>query len=294
MKFIPYFIITTFSLLGCTTTPQTNETINVGSFNILGIPKDGEGPRERAEIGREVVRFHDWDIFGTQEMRDWQKEAYLSDDNIYGTLGRDCCTKKEDPKSWEQWGNYIFYKKDRFSVLDSGYFWLSQTPEKPSRGWNERQYRICNWGKFADKKTGKQFYFFNLHQGLRKEARLESAKLINSKIKSIADENSALFITGDFNATNDQPSIAEIQKNKIVVDSWAKSETSPYGSKGSCMRANLNKPVCDQIGKTNDRRIDYIFVSRNVDVLKCATLTDNREGRYPSDHLPVMCVVRIK
>ncbi len=294
MKLVPFFIFIAFTTVSCTTHLQVNETINVGSFNILGIPQDGDGPRERAEIGREVIRFHDWDIFGTQEVRPWQKDAYLSNDGIYEVLGRPCCTKEEDAKSWEDWGNYIYYKKNRFKLLNSGHFWLSQTPEKPSKGWKEKQYRICNWGKFADKKTGKQFYFFNLHQGLRKEARLESAKLIILKIKSITDKNSAIFITGDFNAINKQPSIVEIQKDKLVVDSWSKSKTPPYGSKGSCMRANLNKPVCDQLGNTNDRRIDYIFVSENIDVLKCATLTDNREGKYPSDHLPVMCVVRIR
>ncbi len=282
------------TLGACKKQQQVDETLSVASFNVLGIPKDGEGPRERAEIGKQIVRFHDWDIFGTQEMRVWQKDVYLSDDNIYGIIGRECCTKKEDHRSWEDWGNYIFYKKDRFLVLDSGSFWLSATPEKPSKGWNAKQYRICNWAKFADKKTDKQFYFFNLHQALTKDARIESAKLIISKIKSITGDNSSVFITGDFNATPDQPSILELQKNELVADSWTKSKTPPYGSKGSAMRKNLNRPVCDQLGITNDRRIDYIFVSQNVEVLKCATITDNREGRYPSDHLPVMCIVKIK
>ncbi len=267
--------------------------LRVGSFNILGGKENGEGSRERAEIGAGLVRFHDWDIFGSQETFPWQKKAYLGEDGVYGVVGRSCCTKEEDPKCWEVWGNYIFYKKDRFDVLDSGYFWLSPTPDKPSKGWTEKQYRICNWGKFKDKITGKEFFFFNLHQGLTPDSRLESAKLIAKKLDEIAGKGATIFMTGDFNAKLGEASIKTILASGLVQDSWGKSKTASYGHKGTTMPANHNRDWCDQPGKSGDKKIDYVFVSPNVSVLKCGVISDNRDTRYPSDHFPIMCVVKI-
>ncbi len=267
-------------------------SFRVGSFNILGGSGNKEGSRERAEIGAGLVRFHDWDLFGTQEMFDWQKSVYLGKDGVYGVVGRPCCTKEEDPKG-QRWGNYIFYKKDRFDVLDSGYFWLTPTPDKPSKGWTEKQYRICNWGKFRDKITGKELFFFDLHQGLTPDSRLESAKLIVKKIGEIAGKDATVFMTGDFNAVLTEASIKEILASGLVQDSWGKSKTAPYGHKGTFMPANHNRDKCDQSGKSGGKKIDYVFVSPNVSVLKCGVVSDNRDTRYPSDHFPIMCFVKI-
>ena len=266
--------------------------MNVGSFNILGGSAKDSASRERAEIGAEIVRARDWDIFGAQEVCVWQKPVYLGNDGRFGVVGRPCCTREEDPKAWETWGNYIYYKKSRFDVLDSGHFWLSQTPEKASKGWTEKQYRICNWGKFRDKKSRREFFFFTLHQGLTADARLEMAKLARAKVEEIAGRDAAVIITGDFNATRDEASIAAIESGGLLANSEKRSKTPPSGENGTYVEANWNRALCDSSDPAT-LKLDYIFVSKPVEVLSCGVLADNRNGHYPSDHRPIMAVVEI-
>lgn len=285
-----------FGLFACnsgfTNTQSCDGVYKIGSFNILGGKNGNEGVMERANIGASIVRYHDWDIYGSQEMFDFQLEIYLGSDEVYDYAGRACCKENEDAKG-QKWGNYIIFKKEKFEVLKSGHFWLSETPAEPSKGWDEKQYRICNWAKFRDKRTGGEFFFFNLHQGLTKTSRYGSAKLIFSKIMEIAGKGSTIFMTGDFNATIDQDSIEEILKDGILSDSWSICNTMPYGNLGTFMPANHNKPICDKSGKSGGKKIDYVFVSKNVEVLKCAVLSDNLDGKYPSDHFPIMTVVKV-
>ena len=200
--------------------------------------------------------------------------------------------REEDPKAWETWGNYIYYKKSRFDVLDSGPFWLSQTPDRASKGWTEKQYRICNWGKFRDKKSRREFFFFTLHQGLTADARLEMAKLVRAKVEAIAGRDAAVIITGDFNATRDEASIAAIENGGLLANSEKRSKTPQSGENGTSVEANWNRALCDSSDPAT-LKLDYIFVSKSVEVLSCGVLADNRNGHYPSDHRPIMAVVEI-
>ena len=278
-------------LSACATKPtsptcECAQTLRIGSFNVLGNRSIARG-----KIGSDIVRIYDWDIYGTQEMNEWAKPVYLAKDNIYGIVGRPCSKKEEDEKAWERWGNYIIYKKARFEVLKSGYFWLSETPDKLSRGWDEKQYRICNWAKFHDKLANKDFYFFNLHQGLTPTARQNSAKLIVKKLEEIAGKNSTIFMTGDFNAINRYDSITTILKSGLVKDAWM-SKAPKYGPKGSFIPANHNKATCNKSAITGEGRIDYVFTSPSVSIKKCIVITTNLDGHFPSDHLPVMAEVK--
>ena len=288
-------LFATIAVAGCSNIcgNSSDDTLqmNVGSFNILGGNAKDAASRERAEIGAEIVRKHDWDIFGTQEVCTWQKPAYLGNDGRFGVVGRPCCTREEDPKG-QTWGNYIYYKKSRFDVLDSGHFWLSQTPDKASKGWTEKQYRICNWGKFRDKKSGREFFFFTLHQGLTADARLEMAKLVRAKAEEIAGRDAAVIITGDFNATRDEASIAAVESGGFLSNSEKLSQTRPSGEKGTYVKANWNRALCDSSDPATVK-LDYIFVSKPVKVLSCSVLADNQKGHYPSDHRPIMAVVKI-
>ena len=259
-----------------------NNTLKVGSFNVLGNKSIARG-----KIGSDIVRIYDWDIYGTQEMNPWAMPIYIGKDNIYGIVGRPCAKKEEDPEAWERWGNYIIYKKARFEVLKSGYFWLSETPEKLSKGWDEQQYRICNWAKFHDKLANKDFYFFNLHQGLTPTARQHAAKLIVQKLEEIAGRNSTIIMTGDFNAINKYDSIVTILNSGLVKDSWM-SKAPKYGPRGTYIPKNHNQAICNKSAVTGKGKIDYVFASPNVEVKKCVVITTNLDGHFPSDHLPIM------
>ncbi len=173
----------------------------------------------------------------------------------------------------------IFYRKDRFKLLWSGDFWLSETPDKPSLGWDATCcHRICSWAKFRDRQTGKEFYFFSAHfdhQGV--EARRQSGKLMTEKIKEIAGKEPVIFV-GDLNSTPDTEQVQAIQT--VLSDAYRVSAIPPYGPEGTFNGFKLDAPL--------ENRIDYVFVSKGTEVLKYAVLTDHKEQRYPSDHLPVV------
>jgi len=255
---------------------EEKESLNVGTYNLrMDTPNDGENSWEhRKDMVNGLVRFHDFDIFGTQEGFIHQLKDILNAGTYeYVGVGRD------DGKDQGE-HSAIFYKKDRFTLLDKGNYWLSTTPEEPSYGWDARIRRICSWAKFKDKISGKEFYFFSVHydhQG--KEARHESSKLMINKIKSIAG-NSPFFCVGDFNASPDDDPIQVIYKDGTLIDSYKVTQRPPYGSTGTFSGYKIDSPL-----KT---RIDYIFVSKGTTITKYGVLNDLPYGRFPSDHYPVM------
>ncbi|HKI87617.1 MAG TPA: endonuclease/exonuclease/phosphatase family protein [Draconibacterium sp.] len=170
--------------------------------------------------------------------------------------------------------------------MKHGTFWLSETPEKPSKGWDAALNRIVTWGKFQSKVTGKQFIVFNTHfDHLGVEARKESAALIRKKIEEMTYDNALpAILTGDFNLTPDQEPILLIKK--YLSDAREISQEPPYGPAGTFNGFKWDAPLKE--------RIDYIFVNDKVKVLKYAILTDSKDQRYPSDHLPVFAKIQLK
>src|SRR5687768_2394111 len=166
--------------------------LTIGSYNVRYANANDTGNlwADRAPVVANLIRFHDFDIFGTQEALKNQLDDIsnaLPQYTRYG-LGRDDGKEKGEHAA-------IYYKKDRFTLLNKGDFWLSQTPDKPSLGWDATCCnRICSWVYLRDKKTGKRFYFFNAHydhQGM--QARRESSKLVLETIKKIAGTAPVIF-----------------------------------------------------------------------------------------------------
>lgn len=259
---------------------QKGTPLTIATYN-LRYNNAGDGVNawpNRKEMVKGLVRYHDFDIFGTQEALIGQLRdvAELKEYAFFGA-GRD------DGKEGGE-HSAIFYKKDRFKVLASGNFWLSETPEKPGKGWDATCCnRIASWLKLRDLITKKEFYFFNVHfdhQGV--VARRESGKLMVKKIKEIAG-NTPAICTGDFNSTPDTEQIKEMQT--ILNDAKAVTEMPAYGPEGTFNAFKFTAPMAD--------RIDYIFTARPIKVLKYAVLTDSKEQRYPSDHQPVVAKIVI-
>jgi len=256
-------------------------TINVASYNLrYNTPNDGVNAwPNRKENVKGLIRFHEFDIFGVQEALIGQLKdvAELTEYTFYGK-GRD------DGKEGGE-HSAIFYKKDRFKALQSGDFWLSETPDKPGKGWDATCCnRIASWVKLQDLLSKKEFYFFNVHfdhQGV--EARRQSGHLMVKKISEIAGK-STVILTGDFNSTPDTEQIKTIQG--LLNDSHEVTKQPPYGPQGTFNSFKFDAPM--------DKRIDYIFVSKNIDVVKYGVLTDAREQRYPSDHQPVLIKIEIR
>lgn len=255
--------------------------LNAQSFNVATFNIRYDNPRDsgnlwvaRAPVVSSLIRFHDFDIFGVQEALKNQLDdisTALPHFSRYG-VGRN------DGKDGGEHSS-IFYKKDKFKLLKSGDFWLSQTPDKPGLGWDATCCnRICSWVYLENKESGKKFYFFNVHfdhQGI--VARKESAKLIIQKIKEIADSQPVIF-TGDLNGGRESEWYQTIANSGILKDSYRDVEF-PYehNSSGNEFRAPRNKSV-----------IDHIFTSKQFTASRWGILTDTYFGKFPSDHFPVM------
>ena len=255
---------------------SSNYYLNIATYNLrMDTPNDGPNAwKHRKENVNGLIRFHDFDIVGTQEGFHHQLlDIIKSDDYAYVGVGRDDGINKGEHSA-------IVYKKNRFKVLDSGDFWLSETPETPSYGWDAQIRRICSWAKFRDMQSNKEFFFFSVHYDHQaKEARRNSSVLMMSKIKEIAGDMST-FCVGDFNATPDDEPIEIIYNSNILNDAYLISQAEPYGTEGTFNAFKLNAPM--------KKRIDYIWVTKDITIEKYGVLNDVHYGHYPSDHFPVM------
>jgi len=278
-----------FLLISCDTRKNGTEeaaaqatAFRVASYNIrYDAPADyetGNGWDIRKEPLAALILKHQFDIFGTQE----------GDKNQMSQLkellpGYDYVAYPYAGKTSDLHTCATVYKTDLFEVLDSGVFWLSQTPDVPSIGWDATDRRICQWTKMRDKKNDRVFYFFNAHFYWRlKEAKRESGPLMVQKIKSIAGDNPVLC-TGDFNSEPETPQIQHIKG--LLLDAYDVSRTERQGVD----ETNISGGVFQ--GKPTNR-IDHIFLSKHFIVADYQVLSDTYNGdHYPSDHLPVTSLV---
>lgn len=273
-------ILLSLTLLGGVNAQENSSTIRVASYNLrMDTPRDSLNAwPHRKENVKALIQYHDFDIVGTQEGFNHQINDLLEMPGYaYFGAGRD-----DGQHAGEH--SAIVYKKDRFQVIDSGNFWLSETPETPGLGWDATCCnRICSWAKFSDRITGKEFFVFNVHfdhQGVI--ARRESGKLMVAKIAEIA-KDAPVICTGDFNSTPDTEQIQGMAA--LVHDTYTVSKMPPYGPVGTSNGFRFTAPLA--------KRIDYIFVSKHFDVQKYAVLTDAKDQRYPSDHLPVVATIQL-
>lgn len=256
--------------------------MTVGTFNLRYDNRGDSGNLwvNRAPVVASLIRFHRFDIFGTQEGLLNQLEdisGALPEYSRYG-IGR------EDGKEKGEY-SAIFYSKEKFKLLNKGDFWLSETPDKPGPGWDARLNRICSWVQLQDMKSKKKFYFFNVHydhQGIK--ARQESSKLILQKIRDIAGREPVIF-TGDFNGGHESEWYKTIVNSGSMKDAFREAP-HPYANGGSF----------NGFGATVGRSeiIDHIFVSAAFKVQRYGILTDTYRGKYPSDHFPVLADVVLK
>lgn len=276
LKNIILIAIITTSLFSCNK-PVQKLNLNIASYNIrYDNEHDGlDAWKHRKEMVKSLIQFHDFDIFGTQEGLKNQLED-IAELESYSYFGKG----RDDGKDAGE-HSVIFYKTDIFELLDSGDFWFSETPDKPSKGWDATCCnRICTWGKFQHKESSKEFFVFNSHfdhEG--EEARRNSSLLLLQKIEEIA-KNKSVFCIGDFNAFPSDEPMKIMYKKDVLSDSYKISKAKPYGT-----FATFND---FKIEHNKEERIDYIWVSKDITVNKYGTLNEIQHGHFPSDHYPIM------
>ena len=279
-------VIAAFIVLSCGTKSK-DTPIRFGNYNmreIMAVDTADRAFYNRLPVIVKRITDYDFDIIGTQEvtyeMRSALFEVFGNTYNIFGS-GRKNYANGE--------GTPIMYKRDRFDLLESGNFWLSETPDVPgSVSWDCSQERLATWGKFLDKKTGKKFFYVNTHFDHRGPvSRAKAAELLLEKAREMGGGLPAFF-SGDLNTTNSSNEITILSDNELVKDSYTSSETPPTGRVGSYYGFDFDRP-------DGDNRIDYIFVPKNATVHSYACIDDDlRYRQYSSDHCPLLVVVTIE
>ncbi|MGH7597555.1 MAG: endonuclease/exonuclease/phosphatase family protein [bacterium] len=273
----------------CSTNKDSAEKvpIRVMSFNIrLNTPADSANAwPHRKDMVASMMRFHRADLTGVQEALKDQMDDLANLLPEFGWMG----VARDDGKEAGEY-SAIFYLKERFAVLEQNTFWLSATPQTAgSMGWDAACVRIVTWAKFKDKKTGKAFYLFNTHfDHIGETARQESAKLLLQKIGELT-KGEPVIVTGDFNATENSP-VYEILTKTTSGDNPQSSSRTMMDARHISTHAHHGPDWTFHGFETavERPRIDYIFVSKNVQVERHGVLSDRWNGRYPSDHLPVL------
>lgn len=302
------FLLTVMLTLGNLSLLTLNaQKLFVGTYNIRNNGNDddkkGNGWQNRVGVICGQVNFEDPDIFGTQEVLHNQVLDLKAQLNGYDYIG----VGRDDGK---EAGEYecIWYKTDRIELLDKGNFWLSETPDKPGIGWDAACVRICSWGKFRQKDTGFEFYYFNLHMDhVGVTARREAAKLTVRKIPIIAG-TAPVILTGDFNVDQNNEIYRIFTDSGILKDSFTAAKQR-FAENGTFNSFNPNLKT--------DSRIDHIFVSPIFSVDNYAVMTNgywtevadekDRKGddapreinlkrhrlRTASDHYPVWAKISV-
>ncbi len=177
----------------------------------------------------------------------------------------------------------IYFDTTRYSVLNHSTFWLSETPDIISIGWDAALERICTYGLFKDRKTSEEFWVFNTHfDHMGTSAREQSSGMILKMIKKINRQSLPLILMGDFNSIPDSPPINKIKTD--LSDALQISLEELQGPRGTFNGFNVDMPI--------EKRIDYIF-TENFKVLSYIHINDRlNNNRHISDHLPVMVKIQ--
>ena len=259
-----------------------SQDLKIMTYNLrYDTQNDGENKWDlRKEFLAQQIQFYNPDFFGTQEGKLHQLQFLKENLPQYEYLGRG----RDDSENQGEF-SALFYNKNKFKVIEQSTFWLSETPDKVSKGWDAAYERVCSYGLFEDIETKKKFYVFNTHfDHIGETARLNSARLIIEKINAINSKKYPIILTGDFNCEPDSKPYLYLTSN--LNDTRNISKTKPFGPDGTFNNFEFHKPVTILI--------DYIFTSKNnIEVSKFAVLSDSKNCKYPSDHLPVYAEISI-
>ncbi|TKG96600.1 endonuclease/exonuclease/phosphatase family protein [Puteibacter caeruleilacunae] len=271
MKIVLALIVSMTVLSG-----MAQKTINLMSYNIrYNNPGDGVNAWDnRKDLVTSLVKFHQTDILCAQEVLDGQLNDILDRFPGWKFVG----VGRDDGKKAGEYAP-IFFNPAKFKLLDNGHFWLGEDPTKPQKGWDAVCIRITTWAKLKSKKTKQEFYVFNTHfDHVGKVAQRNSATLIMDKMKELAHGKLPIILTGDFNLNPTSEAILLLSKH--LNDSKFSSELPPYGPEGTFNSFKFDHPL--------KSRIDYIFTNDKVKVHRYGVLSDSKDQRYYSDHLPVL------
>lgn len=253
-----------------------SQNLNLMTYNIrLDVASDGENAWvNRKEILVSQLKFYAPDIFGVQEALPNQVNFINEKLKNYNSVG--------EGRDGGNAGEYsaLYFNKTKITLLKSGTFWLSETPNIVSKGWDAAYPRVCTYGLFKNNESGNQFWIFNTHlDHIGVIARKKGLELILKQLEILNTAKLPIVLMGDFNLEPNSDAIAFLKTK--MKDSYEASIEIPFGPEGTFNAFNYES--------NSTKRIDYIFASNSeeIKVQKYAVLNNSYQLRFPSDHFPV-------
>jgi endonuclease/exonuclease/phosphatase family metal-dependent hydrolase len=258
---------------------QDSAALRVMTFNVR-YPSKGDGSNvweNRRDLLIDTIRRSRPDVMGAQELFHMQGEYIVEQLPEFAWFGVSRRGNQED----EHMG--VFYLKGRLRPVETGNFWLSETPDQPgSMSWNVTLPRMVTWAIFEDLRNGRRFHYFNTHFPHRREdaeARVECARVLAQRLRAVR-AGETVIVTGDFNASAGSEPLRVL--TELVADAWTKAGKTEgpsdtfHGFKGA----------------PRPGRIDWMLDRGGVEPVTAETVTHHSDGRYPSDHFPVIAEFR--
>ena len=274
MKKLLILFAAALSLFACRQAPTP---IKVMTFNVrVGKANDQENSWQyRRKAATDMILDQHPAVFGVQEAVDFQLDYILEQCPMYKCVG---VGREDGVKDGEHMS--VFYDTTRIALKDWGTYWLSETPDVPSKGWDAACKRTATWTLLKDLACNKEFFFVNTHlDHIGEEARRNGLALIVERIGKMNPDGFPMILTGDFNVFPDDPCLTDLRG--IMSDVW---ETAPEVDEG---------PTWHDWGKgTDTRHIDYIFYSGYTKCTSLTRLTKSYDNApFVSDHYPVIAVL---
>lgn len=260
----------------------------VMSFNVRNSnSQDGENAwPKRIELFFDTITRFDADLIGFQEVLALQHDEIERRLAAFGFSG----VARDDGRRKGEWA-LVAYRKQRFEVVRSGDFWLSETPTVVgSKSWDAALTRICSWVRLRDKATGRELVFANTHfdhKGV--VARQEASRVLSKQLSEIAQGVPAILV-GDLNINEDNPAYAVlVRPDAAGAIRWLDSYRTVHPT-----RMPEEASFHAFKGSTSGSRIDFIFHTAHFRAAASDIDRTSRDGRYPSDHYPVSAVLGLQ
>jgi len=254
-------------------------SLNVMTYNILfDMNKEGRESNCRLRMVTTILE-NDVDVLGTQEDGTGHSKYFIENLKTYDLYKGDIDE-----------GNHIYWKKDRFTVKRKGYYFLSDTPERKSKYEGSNQYRTMTYVVLEENKTGKQFLFINTHLDYRatEEVRVKQIDALAALIKKVNKDDLPVIVLGDFNTTT-------TVSGSALLDFMGDNPNFGMTSKVAKVKGDTGPTLIEgNFTKRHPYVFDYIFVTTDTVYTRYYTVVNNiKNGKYPSDHLPVLAKVDI-
>jgi len=263
---------------------KPSEKLNIMTLNVCSWSFDGKDLETRVKNISKAILNNEIDSLGVQEATPYWMNALnekLSESYSFVGVGSNTALDYKSSEDAEDEFTAIFYLKDKFNVVDSGYFWLSETPEEISYGWGSAYRRICTWVILENKHTKTQYVHINAHfDNASSEARRNSIGMILEKVKEFKDL--PVVFTGDLNFLEKSMGYKDITSD-VLKDTKALAKDTMHSSTFHNADPNAYK----------DFVLDYILINDGFKALKYEVVKKRYDFRYISDHHAVVAKVEV-